>query len=338
MVDCVRGEFHEILKVHKNDESNYVELNFAPKQTHILITAKTKIAGTDPKKDKKHAINVYETTNRNYRVVLKDRWLFSPDTYNVLPLASWSTRIGLSRDSGGYSHYYEAYFETVEVPDICLLVFCGLSDISRLIKDTVSDFEVSLNGIIVSPYTSKPSEEADETDVAIDSFCGINTLKYDIREAVMKGINRISVRTVGLINEPGAIVYPPVLAGYFSIKKSSRGWTIDTPKTDANFGSWTKHGFPYLSGAGVYEQVFEVPTDFNRIILRFNQVSGCIYPEVNGTQLGVIDWQPMAVDITNTIEPRRNVLRVKVLNTIDNLLRMNGRASGLIGEVFLDIY
>ncbi len=337
-IDCLKGEIHEILKVHKNEESNYVELNLAPKQTHILVTSSKKIVGTDLKKDKNHTINVYETTNRNYRVVLKDRWLFSPDTYNVLPLASWSTRVGLSRDSGGYSHYYEAYFETVEVPDICLLVFCGLSDIRKLIKNTVSDFEVSLNGIIISPYTLKPPGETDETDASIDGFCGSNTLKYDIREAVMKGINRVSIRTVGLINNPTTIIYPPVLAGHFSIKKSSRGWTIDTPKTDANFGSWTKHGFPYLSGKGVYEQVFEVPADYNLVILRFNQVSGGICTEINGIKLGVINWQPMAIDITDAIEPRRNVLRVTVVNTIDNLLRMNGRASGLIGEAFLDIY
>jgi len=124
----------------------------------------------------------------------------------------------------------------------------------------------------------------------------------------------------------------------YEIKKSSRGWTIDTPKTDASYGSWTKHGFPYLSGRGVYEQVFEVPTDYNQIILRFNQVSGSISPEINGKQLGLINWQPMAIDITSAIEPRRNVLRVTVDNTFDNLLRMNGRASGLVGEVFLDIY
>ena len=337
-VDCLKGEFIEINKMSKNEGYISIELNFSPKQTYILVTSSTKIPGIDPKKNKKHPLNVYETANRNYRVVLKDRWLFSPETLNVLPLASWSTRIGLSRDSGGYSHYYEAYFETVEVPEICFLIFCGLTNIGKMIKNTVIDFEVSLNGIIVNPFIPKPPEEADETDISVERFCGADTLKYNIREAVMKGINRVSVRTVGLVNDPTAVLYPPVLAGFFSIKKSLRGWTIDTPKTDANYGSWTKHGFPYLSGRGVYEQVFEVPTDYDRIILRFNQVSGSISPEINGKQLGLINWQPMAMDITSAIEPRRNVLRVKVDNTFDNLLRMNGRASGLVGEVFLDIY
>jgi hypothetical protein len=46
----------------------------------------------------------------------------------------------------------------------------------------------------------------------------------------------------------------------------------------------------------------------------------------------------MEIDITNTCEQRRNTLDVRVLNTIDNLLRMNGRLSGLTGEVFLDVY
>jgi hypothetical protein len=46
----------------------------------------------------------------------------------------------------------------------------------------------------------------------------------------------------------------------------------------------------------------------------------------------------MEVDITDVCETRRNELSVRVVNTIDNILRMNGRPSGLMGEVYVDVY
>ncbi len=340
LVDCHEGELHEIENVQNNDGLSILDLDIAPKQTCVLLASDSKVPGVDAKKDKKHPFNVFGTVNRNYRVVLKDRWSFSPDanSFNVLPLASWNKRIGLSRDSGGYSHYYEAYFETEEVPQTCMLVFCGISNFKKLMSSSIREFEVSVNGIVISPFQLDKGEEVSESDIANVKFCGPWSLKFDIRESVMKGINRVSIRTIGLIHDPGAIVYPPIIAGGFSIKKGSRGWTIDAQKTEANYGSWTKHGFPYLSGSGTYEQIFEVPTDYQRIVLKFNQVSGSIIPEVNGHSLGILNWQPLAVDITKFVEQRRNLIKVSIVNTFDNLLRMNGRASGLLGEVYLDVY
>jgi hypothetical protein len=46
----------------------------------------------------------------------------------------------------------------------------------------------------------------------------------------------------------------------------------------------------------------------------------------------------MEIDITELCGSKRNELAVSVVNTIDNLLRMNNRPSGLIGEVYLDVY
>jgi len=340
LVDCGNGQTHEIEKVQRTNGYALIELNISPRQTYIIASSAVKVPAQEAgKKEKKQDLYQRETINRNYRVVLKDRWSFSPETFNVLPLASWSARIGLSRDSGGFSHYYEAYFETIEVPEACMLMFCGqLQDQGTLVRTALKEFEVSLNGITVLPCKPKPAAEQTEQDARFSSFCGTATLKYDVREAVMKGLNRVSVRTIGLVDDPAAVMYPPVLAGLFSIKKSARGWTIDTPKTEATYGSWTKNGFPYMSGTGVYEQVFEVPTDYTRIILRLNQVSGTISVEINNTMLGIKNWQPIGYDITDLIEPRRNVLRIRVQNTFDNLLRMNGRASGLIGEAYLDVY
>jgi hypothetical protein len=175
------------------------------------------------------------------------------------------------------------------------------------------------------------------TPVVRDLF-GANTYVYDINAHIRKGINRISLRTLGLVFDPLTIIYPPVIAGTFSIVKGSSGWILTNTPLAAGHDSWTKYGYPYLSGAGVYKQVFELPGEYNRLVLRFSQVSDSIGVTVNGKELGILNWHPMEVDITDVCETRRNELSVRVVNTIDNILRMNGRPSGLMGEVYVDVY
>jgi hypothetical protein len=337
-VDCVKGELTEIETLEEKEGKSSIKHNFVPKQTSFFIFSSTKIPGVTLKKGKVPNIEIFKMKNKKYRVVLKDRWSFKPTSLNALPLATWNTRIGLSRDSGGFSHYYEAFFEIEEPPETCMLAFCGC------LKDEVneSEFEVSVNSMIVKPFKKalpdNDVEEFVELDPNLENFCNTTTLKYDIKDTIMKGINRVTLRTTGSIEDPKALYYPPVIAGYFPIKKGSKGWIIKTQDSEIGYGSWTKYGYPYLSGSGIYEQLFELPADFDRLILRLEKISGSVSVEINEKSFGVINWQPFSVDITDVVEPRRNLLRIGVVNTIDNLLKMNGRASGLVGEVFLDLY
>lgn len=336
-IDCADGEFYEMESVTHQDEITLIELDFAPKQTHVLAVSATKILGIANKGDK-HYINLYGSSNRNYRVVLKDRYSFKPLSYNAMPLASLTKRIGLSRDSGGFSHYYETYFEVDDVPQTSLLAFLNRTNNNNMLNSSDRGYEVSVNGILVKPFKVRDDIADEERDFPFENFCGYTLLKYDIKDAIMKGINRVSIRTIGLEIEPESINYPPIVAGDFAIKKGSRGWTIHSSNGEANYGSWTKHGFPYLSGSGEYKQIFEVPADYNRIVLRLNHISGSVTAEINDVKLGTALWQPVGFDITGIVEPRRNVLKINIRNTIENILKMNGRASGLIGEVYLDIY
>jgi hypothetical protein len=131
---------------------------------------------------------------------------------------------------------------------------------------------------------------------------------------------------------------PPLLLGNFQVFKDKNGLTLDNAGGKVGYGSWTKYGYPYLSGKGIYRQTFEIPSEYEKIILRFSQVSGSIEIQLNDKNLGVFNWHPMEVDITSICGPKKNDLVISVLNTVDNVVRMNGRASGLIGEVFLDVY
>ena len=138
--------------------------------------------------------------------------------------------------------------------------------------------------------------------------------------------------------DPGNIHYPPLVFGNFILVKGQNGWAIDKLEEVPVPDSWVRYGFPYLCGRGIYRQSFEIPNDYERLMLRFAEVSGTVDVTLNGKNLGVYSWQPAELDITAICEPKRNELAIGVTNSIDTILRMNGRPSGLIGEVYLDVY
>lgn len=338
LVDCCDGTLHEIKNVEKRDEASVVSLNFAPRQTHIVAASSSKVTSAAKKGKGAPLPAVF---SRNYRIILKDHWNFRPDSLNILPLAAWNTRIGLSRESGGFSHYCESYFEVREIPDQCVLTMAGgLASVTGQTGDAT--VEVFINGNLVEEYEplAQLEEEGEEMPPPPpwEPFLGYATPKYDIRDLLIRGFNRVSVRTVGLFAHPPTVLYPLLVAGSFAISRGAKGWIVDVPKGVVGYDSWTRHGYPYLSGAGIYSQGFEVPTDYKQIMLRFSQTSGGIDVAVNDMEQGTYNWHPMELDITKACVARRNVLTVRVRNTLDNLLRMNARPSGLIGEAYLDIY
>jgi len=218
---------------------------------------------------------------------------------------------------------------------------CGVAQHTSASEAAGITFEVAVNGNVVEPYRAEVIEEGAQQGGSLGNwnrYCGSQTAKYDIKNLLVKGFNRVSIRTVNLTGDPKTIVYPPLVAGTFSIARGARGWAIDKPFSIAGYDSWTKYGFPYLSGSGTYRQDFELPSGYKRIVLKFTQTSGPVSIRLNNKDLGVFNWHPMELDITTACEQRRNSIEVRVMNTMDNLLRMNGRASGLTGEAFLDVY
>jgi hypothetical protein len=352
--DCSTSELIELQDVQRKDKRCRFNLTFLPKQTYFIITSAQKLSSTPIAKNKKPLISITGTLQRSYCIVLKDQWQFSPASLNILPLANWNTRIGLSRESGGYSLFYEAYFEIKDIPEICILSLGGLIGGTpyQLCSTAEKPMEVTINGaradeIVLSKDTPRaaalPTEAQNEANTLplsplINNLFGNNTYLYAIKDQIRKGINRISLRTLGLVFDPLAIVYPPVIAGSFSIIKGSAGWIVSAMTPVIGHDSWTKYGYPYLCGTGVYKQIFELPGEYNRLVLRFSRVSDTIDVAVNDKPLGILNWHPLEFDITDLCESRRNELTVRIVNTLDNLLRMTSRPSGLLGEVFVDVY
>ena len=160
---------------------------------------------------------------------------------------------------------------------------------------------------------------------------------YNMKDLLIKGANRFSLRTSAQVIDPQTILFPPLVLGNFAIVRGQNGWIIEKGSTLVGSDSWTRYGYPYLSGVGVYRQMFEIPHVYSRLILRMTRVSGVVDIKINGKEVGNFLWQPIEADVTSLCEPRRNELVVTVANTIDNILRLNARPSGILGDVNIDV-
>ena len=351
IADCETGEIFEIDHSKKDSQKSSLDIGFLPKGTFFLLGSDNKISTRTYLKHPKSGINPFSMQNKNYRIVLKDQWTFETPSLNSLPLGNWNVRIGFSRISGGFSHFYESNFQVKSLPLNCFLILNDPALVQLNHPSTDNEIELSVNGTRVEYTASKDlllvkTESKTSTletigalpDTDFKNLFNDHSLTYIINKLLVKGNNRISIRTIGKAVLSQSMHLPPLLLGNFIISKDKNGLILDKPSGTVGYGSWTKYGYPYLSGKGIYRQFFDIPGEYKKIILRFSQVSGSIEIRLNEKNLGIFNWHPMEVDITSLVVPKSNDLVIGVLNTVDNVIRMNGRASGLIGEVFLDVY
>jgi hypothetical protein len=354
-IDCAAAQLVEIPEVQREGAVSRFTVRLMPQRTLVIVGSSSSIAlqATRPGKG---TISPFTALQRNYRVVLKNQWMFEAQTPNTLPLSNWNLRIGLSRERGGFSHLYESVFQVGTLPAECYFAVPDLNRNYTGMRGAESQIEISVNGMRVDrpvlPATASPSPDvtgASTPPTEAVSFIvppeqmdlrflfGAPVALFNVKNLLVKGFNRIALRTSSLVLDPQALLYPPLLLGPFSIMRGQSGWVIEKTQCTVGADSWTKYGFPYLSGVGVYRQLFEVPHQYNRLILRVLHVSGPADISINGKPVGKFLWQPIEADITHFCESKRNELVIAVANTIDNIVRMNGRPSGIMGDVCLDV-
>ncbi len=341
LVSAMTGEITELVNVEAIEESVGILMNFVPQQTAVIIGTEKKYVSSLDTDNVELQPAVFEIGARNYRLVLRNQWKFTPKSFNALPLAGWNTRIGISRESGGYSHYYESYFEVKDIPAHAFVVLGNVLSNSQLTNEhSKKMLEISING---NKLEHTPLSAIMGTDPAIALMAAASPYMAQsfigaCNGLLNKGFNRVAVRTVGITDNPPTIVYPMYVAGDFAVEKGSKGWVVGAHSQIAGYDSWTKYGFPHLSGVGEYHQVIEVPSDYTRLVLNISHVSGAVDVLLNGQALGSSLCAPCQFDITDSCDTKRNELVIRVSNTIDNIMRMSGRPAGIIGEVFLDVY
>jgi hypothetical protein len=330
-VDCATGEIIEIEPAEVEKNTARLRLSLSPLQTMYIVASATKLSGGA----KQHAgdFNPMALPPRSYRIIFKDQWEFESLTPNVLPLFNWNLRMGLRRDSGQISHAYETSFEAKEAAPGCMLIMDSMTHTTAPFQS----IEITFNGVRMDD-DPKNAPDPQRLEGYPAKIFGGKAQYFDLGAKVTRGMNHLTIRTTGNAIDPQTMLYPPMIAGNFAIVRGAQGLAIDKNPEFAGHDSWTKHGYPYMTGKARYTQTFEVPSDYDKLVLRFAKVSGTVYVKINDVDVGVLHWPPMELDVTQYCNAQRNRLSVEVVNTIDNVLKLSGRPSGLTGEVYIDVY
>jgi hypothetical protein len=228
---------------------------------------------------------------------------------------AWSYQLAAEPD-GPYpiAVRYRIPFDVAEPPDRLELVIDGFDG---------SGYDLFLNG---SPVTAAPVRSS------VDS----QMLSVDATDLVVKGRNLLGVRLV-VERATGGIVDNVKLTGPFSLDNDA---TIRRPIDEIQPAPWTDHGYPFLSGTGVYRRSFELADSFagTRLFLDVPIRDDVLEVHVNGVSAGVRLWNPYVVDITELVRPGMNDLSISVTNTLANLLNGVSRPSGLIGAPTIEAH
>jgi hypothetical protein len=152
--------------------------------------------------------------------------------------------------------------------------------------------------------------------------------------------NTVRIEITSIFDEPGYLGHIAYLIGGFALEQMDGDWALVKPRAEMPTGSWSENGYPFYSGAGVYEREFEVPDGWagKTIVLRLDEVSDLADVSINSRNAGVLAWDPLALDVTQHLRPGRNALTIKAVNSMSNLIALEPIKSGLTGKVRLEAY
>jgi hypothetical protein len=268
-----------------------------------------------------------------YRIKLRNnKWEFSPLTLNSFPLTRWSTRMSIDRATGLISNYYETSFEATGKEADAYLLFLD----SKIRSDSSSSaiFKVLVNGQELIATTRTADEDSKMSFFDNDK----NLLVFDIQEHLIRGKNSIRVMQNSVDKKLDILSYPPIVAIDAPVEQTPKGWSVHNPQDDQELFSWGGSGYPYLVGRAEYKITFEAPTTAKRVILQFDGLSGVAEIILNGEDVATIVSAPYRVDITNYLSRNRDELTVRVSNTSSPINALNCKESGILGDVYLEIF
>jgi DNA-binding CsgD family transcriptional regulator len=174
-------------------------------------------------------------------------------------------------------------------------------------------------------------------------------LSYDISKhlKMTKSFYTPSLHTIfvfiDIIEPDDGLTEPIRLFGNFlvdNIGDKGMGSVIKEKKEYNNIfsGSWTDYGYPFYSGTASYEQTFILNYEKNkRYWLKCHDIKDILEIELNGKILSVLLWPPYESEITKFIKNGKNNLKLKVTNSIYNMLEGIPKPSGLFGSVTINI-
>ncbi|MFO7871065.1 MAG: glycosyl hydrolase [Kiritimatiellia bacterium] len=154
--------------------------------------------------------------------------------------------------------------------------------------------------------------------VSADSECGWwvdpSLRKIPLDPAGLRnGLNRLRLACRYDPTHPGLeIVY---LLGSFGARVSGTKVSLTSLPDSLRLGDWVKQGLPFYSGSVAYHTVVNRrPRKKETISVRVNDFRGAaVRVLVNGTEAGIIAWEPKEVEITDNLKKSKTHLVLEVL-------------------------
>lgn len=238
------------------------------------------------------------------------------DWLNVT-LGAWEMQLPQERDEEVYpvTLWYRTSFEAEKLVTNMRLLIDGFSGKS---------FKLFINGKEVKGRGRRSKLDAEIKEKNIDKY-------------LINGHNTVAVRLVVTRRTDGILDLLKIV-GDFTLKDKNNQYIITEKKNELEIGDWTKQGYPFFSGTAVYETTFDLSKDYMDGKLFLNLSCGEDVAEIiiNNSEPIVIPWNPYKIDITRHAKAGSNNIKIKITNTLINILEAVQKESGLFSEPIIE--
>lgn len=264
-------------------------------------------------------------------IVLSSSWSATRHKPNVLVLNRWHVVQGFSEGVGWFNMLggtvtWEARFRINRSEGDLRAVFDRVPEPNR----------IEINGTPVQRFENSTYLDHGMTEVDIRHFVkrGENSISisFELAERAFQG--KTGIRPIELMFDPVMVV------GDFSLQKEENGgeYVIDLERNELMTGSWTDQGYPYFTGSIEYKQQVCLEEEFTkncRCSLEAVDIREIASLCINGKTVGLRPWKPYRWDVTGFLKSGGNDVRIRVWNTLTNLLDLKKFDSGIIGKVWI---
>ncbi len=235
---------------------------------------------------------------------------FDDSDWLDVTMGAWEMQLPQERDEESYpvTLWYRTSFETEYLPSNMRLLIDGFSG---------REYKLFLNGKEVKDKGKRSQLDAEIKEVDIQPF-------------IKKGHNVVGVKLLVTRRTDGILDLLKIV-GEFALTPADEGYKIVAPKPILNIGDWTKQGYPYYSGTGVYETEIEVPEAYlnGKLFLNVDCGEDVLEMSINGSHSMIVPWHPYHIDVGDWIRAGKNKIVLKVTNTLINILEAVQKQSGI---------
>jgi len=321
--DARTGDVADIATHTSEGDWTVLDLRFEPTQSHVICVSPTVTSMAAARQSTEQCV-----------AVLPDEWEFATEKPNVLPLTDWrlsmhaepfaiklsgAQRYDVAR---GWRVYQTSFESAVEI-----------GNAKMVFPEIVGEHCIRPSNL---PFTVKVEvNDTEVTQFTRGSYLDHHMAEAEVGHLLRKGMNHVTITTKVELYDSGGLNHPVLLVGDFRLAPQVGGWLLTETARNKVAGSWTDFGYPFYSGTGMYscDAALASIEPGKRCFVRFESVGDLADVTVNGRSAGTSAWEPYEVDITSCVKPGTNRFEIRVANSLQNLLVLTPRASGILGKV-----